>query len=449
MKSFKSYYLPAALTILMCLSGCAKDENILSPNGEEVEGNRTELLLSITMPASTKAKSTSTLSGTEAENKLNNITLFIVDGNAVQDYTVHNVTTPTTIAIAHENSGDGKRIYAAANMTDAQIAAVKTSENPAMTIENISDITGTNGFLMTAQATGGDGSTTIDIPLRETTNISAKLDRVMSKVLLTCDTKEGDDNYVKLTDNQNGYIRLSDVHYELANTNKKFYPFAKPGNEDPNYDINDALLNSLTENFFPGNGVTESSKTAVKYEAGKASTNDENRYTDGLYCLENTVNMTDFAGDPYQSSLNIAKKVGTYVKISAKFTPAFIDEATGLTEEAAQAKLINNGTFYTYKKASDDKKHVCYSSLTEARRLNAGSEDDDFTEYTGGLQHYETFVASPAEFTAASNLKRNNYYIMRITSMTAPIREKTIEVNTTVAEWTVKGKTVIDIETNN
>lgn len=446
MKRFKyTYQLLAALTFTMCLGSCTQDDNILTPGEENTNEYKTTLVLKVGTPATSTKANTTTLSGTDKENALNRLDLFIVqNGKLTKKYsqTGSNLQSPVVFILEGTDIAAAD-IYVAANMTQNQADGItETNLNPAIGITDITEVTGTNGFLMTGKVTDK-----VTIEKEKTTNASVTLDRVMSKVLLTCDTEEGNDAYVKLADQKNGYIKLSDVHYELANTNRKFYPFAKDGYEDPNYAVNDDLLNNLTNNFFAGSEVTTNSKAAVKYVASKVNTDDENRYTDGIYCLENTVNMTDFTAS-YESSLNIAKQVGTYVKISAKFTPAFIDDAANLEEATAQAKLTN-GTFYTYKKAADNKKHICYSSIDKGISLNAGSSAKDFTEYTGGWLTYETFVASPSEFNEESNLERNNYYIMHITSMTAPIREKTIEVNTIVAGWTQKGTTVVDIETNN
>lgn len=446
MKQFRyTYQLLTALTLITWLGGCTQDDSILAPGGEEPDKCKTTLVLKMDTPAtSTKANAT-TLSGTDKESALNRLDLFIAqNGKLVKTYSKagSNLQSPV-VFILESNDITAADIYVAANMTQAQADAITANDlNPAIGITDIAETTGAGGFLMTGKVTGK-----VTIEKEKITTASITLDRVVSKILLTCDTKDGNGNYVNLADNRNGYIKLSDVHYELANTNRKLYPFAKESNEDPNYAVNEGLLGNLPHNFFTGNAVTPSSKAAVKYVASKVDMNDENRYTDVLYCLENTVNMADFTST-YESSLSIARQVGTYVKISARFTPAFIDNFENLSEDEAQAKL-SDGTFYTYKKAAEGKKHICYSSLETGMHCNEGSREEDFTEYAGGRLTYETFVASPSGFNAESNLKRNNYYIMHITSMTAPIREKTIEVNTIVAGWTRKGTTVIDIETHN
>ena len=106
----------------------------------------------------------------------------------------------------------------------------------------------------------------------------------MSKVLLTCTTKS-DTEYVNLT-KDNGYIKLSDVHYILETTNKKFFPFKKANNEDPNFPMSTTLAANYDANFFTATNVT-AGENAVKYDIQRIE-EDDKRYTEGIYCLENT-----------------------------------------------------------------------------------------------------------------------------------------------------------------
>lgn len=453
MKCFKyTYRLLAALTLLMSFAGCTQDESFLSPDGQEVKEGQTKLLLSITMPApETRATETTTLAGTSTENKLNRVTIFIADSQGgIQHYTHEGENLQTPLVYILANGGNNMQIFVAANMTDAQISAIEAAQdkNPALTISDINQITETNGFLMTAQATDGEGNNTINITPAEVTNIKANLNRVMSKVLLTCTSeKEG---YAKLADGSKGYIKLKDVHYALETTNKRFFPFVKAANEDPNYLLSESLKNP-GDFFAYQDDIKQSSNVAIEFDANRMNSSSQNPYTEGIYCLENTVDIDqDYGGD-----ISIPKKVATYVKIAAKFTPMCIDSETELSEDQAIKKLkSNNGTFYVCKKAPEDYKHICYSSEAAGVEFFKGKgfsniTAEDFKPHKGGWQEYETFVASPTKFTAGSNLKRNTYYIINVTAINAPIQEKTIEVNTTVAGWTVKGKTTIEIETNN
>lgn len=442
-----TYSLLMFLTSLMCLTGCIEDRLIDENKAIREEAIvEAHLFLSLNMPeGKTRVANTVTLPGTDIENKFKKLTLFIMDTqySNIQDYTVEDQNGLNKSLYFNVGTTEGdKYIYVGVNMTDKQINDLKTNWNSAQMLStSINELTGANGFLMTAQAvTGDDVNPRINIAAHKITNITASLNRVMAKVLLTCHSEDG--IHVKLSDNSKGYIRLADVHYELETTNKKFYLFEKNNNEDPNYSMTETLGQTFNDNFFAFSGkVEESENIAIKTDANRLS--GDNPYKEGIYCLENTV-FVDFN---YGNDLNYPKKVATYLKIAAKFTPMYIDSENKLSEEEAIKKLTN-GTFYICKKAPEGKKHICYSTIANGISFLGGDiSKDDFIEHTGGWQNYETFVASPTTFTEASNLRRNNYYIVNVTSMNAPIQDKTIEVNTTIAAWTVKGKTTVDIET--
>ncbi|WP_455585287.1 Mfa1 family fimbria major subunit [Bacteroides sp.] len=443
-----TYYLLANLIALMFLGGCAQDE-ILFPQDKETSGEQiqAELLLSVSMPSTTtRAGNELTLPGTNAESILSKITLFIIDGSDVKDFTVEgeDLDKKSLIFLVETTEGE-KDIYVGANMSAEQIKIVKTSNKPLQTLNSISDVIGANGFLMTAQALSENGSTKINIVDGRTTKITANLERVVSKVLLTC--KSDDGVHVKLSDTSKGYMRLADVHYALETTNKKFYLFGQTNNEDPNYSMSETLGQAFGNNFFSYAGkVEESGDVAIKTDNSRLNA-DTDPYTEGIYCLENTVG----GYSNYNDDLSSLKQVATYIKIAAKFTPMYIDNETELTENEAKSKLSSQGgTFYVCKKAPESKKHICYSSPEAGIRFlnNNSLTAKDFTEHEGGWQRYEAFVASPTSFNEASNVKRNNYYIANVTYITAPIQEKTIEINTTVAAWTIKGSTTIKIETS-
>ena len=56
---------------------------------------------------------------------------------------------------------------------------------------------------------------------------------------------------------------------------------------------------------------------------------------------------------------------------------------------------------------------------------------------------------SPTDFSVASGIIRNNYYIINVTAFNTLQSDKTIEVNTTMIPWVLKGRTTIDVETGN
>ena len=387
-----TYNLLVALIAIAGFSGCSQDEFV---ERQEMQPQiEAQLMLSISMPQiGTRAvDGEKTLSGTTEESKCRKLTLFIMDTNGtnIQDKTITGEDLENEFLYFVVNTSIGnKKIFVASNMTDTQIESIKAApdHNPEQLINNIGDITEDNSFLMTGQAvTEGSNSEIINIEEHKMTRIKATLTRVMSKVLLTCTTKS-DTEYVNLT-KDNGYIKLSDVHYILETTNKKFFPFKK------------------------ANIDTESSN--------------------------------DFSD---------AQKVATYLKVAAKFTPKNIDGETNLTEQEAKNRLSGNGTFYTCKKVPTSMKDMCYSNISTGidylRESGLTVTVNDFITYEGGWQYYETFVNSPTDFSVASGIIRNNYYIINVTAFNTLQSDKTIEVNTTMIPWVLKGRTTIDVETGN
>ena len=269
------------------------------------------------------------------------------DGTTIQDKTVtgENLENEFLYFIVNTSIGE-KYIFVAANMTDEQIKAVKTAtdHNPEQVIKDIKEVTTNYNFVMTGQAvTEGSNSEIINIEEHKMTRIKATLTRVTSKVLVTCTTKENT-GYVNLT-KDNGYIKLSDVHYILETTNKKFFPFQKANNEDPNFLMSTTLQAGYEANFFTAATDVTKGEIAIQHDVQRIE-GSENPYTEGLYCLENTI---DVDGE-YSNDFSDPQKVATYLKVAAKFTPKNIDGITGLSEQDAKKKLSGNGTFYTCKR---------------------------------------------------------------------------------------------------
>lgn len=444
------YYLLSTLIITTLFTGCSAEEELL--NGKEEnkqEKVEAAIILSVNAPkANTRAGETTGLPGTSAENKINNLAIFIVGDNKVDTYQIEcseSESGETSSYVLNIETLEGsKKIYVGANMSQEQINAIKKQssiEKAQAQLSKIEEVTGsTNGYLMTGQATDKQGNSTIQIEANKFTMVTVALHRVVSKVLVTC--AEYQKGYVTLTAGCKGYIRRENVKYALETTNRKFYYFAQPYNEDPNYSLKS---DDLAGNFWSYKGdVKKDGETAIKMDANRLNSSSENPYYEGLYCLENTFTIDDAKAD--------AQKVVTYLKIAAKFTPSSIDGNENLTETKAINKLSKSGgTFYTYKKAQDALKHMCYSSIAIARTyLNSKGytniKDTDFTAYEGGWQEYVSFVNSPV-FSNGAQLKRNNYYIANIKGFTAPVVDKTIEVNTVITEWVTKGTTTVEIET--
>ena len=447
-----TYNLLVALIPIAGFSGCSQDEFIEEKDLQpQIEA---QLMLSINLPQiGTRAINEETLSGTAEESKCRKLTLFIMntDGTNIQDKTVtgEDLENEFLYFIVNTSIGD-KKIFVAANMTDEQIKAVKTAadHNPEQVIKDIKEVTTNYNFVMTGQAVTEDSnSEIINIEEHKMTRIKATLTRVTSKVLLTCTTKENT-GYVNLI-KDNGYIRLSDVHYILETTNKKFFPFQKANNEDPNFLMSTTLQANYDANFFAAATKVTEGEIAIQHDAQRIEGSD-NPYTEGLYCLENTI---DIDGE-YSNDFSDPQKVATYLRVAAKFTPKNIDGITGLSEQDAKKKLSGNGTFYTCKKGTALAKEMCYSSIEKGinylkSEYNLTVTPNDFTTYEDGWQYYETFVNSPTSFSKEAGIVRNNYYIINVRAFTTLQSDKTIEVNTTMVPWVLKGRTTIDVETGN
>lgn len=447
-----TYNLLVALIAIAVFSGCSQDEFVEEQEMQpQIEA---QLMLSISLPQiGTRAINEETLSGTAEESKCRKLTLFIMntDGTTIQDKTVTGEDLENEFLYFIVNTSIGEKyIFVAANMTDEQIKAVKTAtdHNPEQVIKDIKEVTTNYNFVMTGQAvTEGSNSEIINIEEHKMTRIKATLTRVTSKVLVTCTTKENT-GYVNLT-KDNGYIKLSDVHYILETTNKKFFPFQKANNEDPNFLMSTTLQAGYEANFFTAATDVTKGEIAIQHDVQRIE-GSENPYTEGLYCLENTI---DVDGE-YSNDFSDPQKVATYLKVAAKFTPKNIDGITGLSEQDAKKKLSGNGTFYSCKKGTALAKEMCYSSIEKGinylkSEYNLTVTTNDFTTYEDGWQYYETFVNSPTSFSKEAGIVRNNYYIINVRAFTTLQSDKTIEVNTTMVPWVLKGRTTIDVETGN
>lgn len=455
MRRFKLTYHPLLLLLsIICLAGCSQEE-LMEKQDMEQSGVNAQLVLSLNMPqSSTRAASTSPLPGTATENQCNRLTLFLIgttNASDIQVFTMNgDISLNKTIIFNIDGTKGEKKILVAANMSDTQIEQIKDAKdhNPVLTINDIKDIATEGNFIMTGQALDeSNNSETITIKANQVTKIKATLTRIMSKVLLTCTTQNKDGIEYATLSQDNGYIRLKDVRYLLKTTNKKFFPFAKANNEDPNFAMAETLGEGYSLNFFDIATDEKYEEVAVKFDSNRLI-DGEGRYVEGLYCLENTI--SGIQGD-YSLDLSDPHKVATHLKIAAKFTPKNIDGMRNLSESEAMSKLTD-GTFYTCIKSPV--KAMCYSSREKGieylkSQYNIHTTPEDFVLYEGGWQRYDTFVNSAKEFNTGAGVLRSNYYILNVASFTAPVMDKTIEVNTTIAGWVTKGKTTIDIETGN
>ena len=364
----------------------------------------------------------------------------------------------------------------------------------------------------------GDGNEDTDEKI--TIDTSADLVRTVAKVLLTCvPSSEDGDTYVEVIDakdnagnttDNTGWIKMADVNYMLNVLNRKTYLDYRIDPDDKNYliDPNHAMseMISLREEeggygitnldeyqrnylFYDTQDMVEMLNTSVptykggercivrsatRYDAAKMvvdeTTNmgNENHYTEGLYCTENTVynNMKFDKDADFQSAI---RYVTTRVMVGAKYTPKVIwdggeEPITNETEEDAQGILdevkdVDNplepvtypaGTFWRDSYGN-------YYSLAGMKKKLKESPETDFSRYDGGWGYYYTYIDENAQNGAISKdtqtrwgIKRNHYYILRVEKIVAPGSpfpgNETMRIHSELVDWVDKGGSEVEIK---
>lgn len=359
-------------------------------------------------------------------------------------------------------------------------------------VENRQDITIPSGST--------EETITIDNPV--------KLTRVVAKVLLTCECKsENGIDYVNVEDqhskmNGNGWIRLADVNYMLNVLNRKTYLNYRIEADnliDPNYAMGElislreegggygitnldeyqreflyydtqAMVEMLNKDVQDREGKTPeacTSRIAIKYDENKIGKvhADEDHYTEGLYCTENTVyNDMKFANEAdFQSAI---RYVTTRVMVGAKYTPKVIWDGgdkpkTALTEKEAQ-EILKEVTDYTLEPVTylagtfwrDSEGN--YYSLAGMKEKLKESPKTEFSRYDGGWGYYYTYIDENAQNGAISKdqtrwgIKRNHYYILRVEKIVAPGSpfpgNETMRIHSELVDWVDKGSSEVEIK---
>ena len=357
----------------------------------------------------------------------------------------------------------------------------------------------------------GDGNEDTDEKI--TIDTSADLVRTVAKVLLTCvPSSEDGDTYVEVIDakdnagnttDNTGWIKMADVNYMLNVLNRKTYLDYRIDPDDKNYliDPNHAMseMISLREEeggygitnldeyqrnylFYDTQDMVEMLNTSVptykggercivrsatRYDAAKMvvdeTTNmgNENHYTEGLYCTENTVynNMKFDKDADFQSAI---RYVTTRVMVGAKYTPKVIwdggkEPITNQTEEKAKEILdevedVDNplepvtypaGTFWRDSEGN-------YYSLKGMKTKLQEAPKTDFSRYDGGWGYYYTYIDENAQNGAISKdtqtrwgIKRNHYYILKVEKIIAPGSpfpgNETMRIHSELVDWIDKG----------
>ncbi|ADY38139.1 hypothetical protein Bacsa_3617 [Phocaeicola salanitronis DSM 18170] len=346
-----------------------------------------------------------------------------------------------------------------------------------------------------------------------------KLTRTVAKVLLTCVPKSDAEEYVKVIDAKDaktnpegdgentGWIKFADVNYMLNVLNRKTYlNYRIEDNNliDPNYAMGElislreegggygitnldeyqreflyydtqAMVEMLNKDVQDREGKTPeacTSRIAIKYDADKMKVDEttnmgnENHYTEGLYCTENTVynDMTFDKDADFQSAI---RYVTTRVMVGAKYTPKVIwdggkEPITTKTEDEAQGILdgvkdVDNplepvtylaGTFWRDSKGN-------YYSLEGMKTKLLEDPKTEFSRYDGGWGYYYTYIDENAQNGAIKDqtrwgIKRNHYYILKVDKIIAPGSpfpgNETMRIHSELVDWVDKGGSEVEIK---
>ena len=393
-----------------------------------------------------------------------------------------------------------------------------------MDVDHEDDGKGSN-IVMAGIVTSNNGDRNIVIPTGDgneetvekiTIDTPINLVRTVAKILLTCVPKsDAETDYVKVIDRKDaetnpegdgentGWIKFADVNYMLNVLNRKTYLDYREDTKDDDYliDPNYAMgeLISLREEG-GGYGITDLEayqreflfydtqdmvemlnksvptykggercivRSATQYDADKMEVDEttnmgnENHYTEGLYCTENTVynDMTFDKDADFQSAI---RYVTTRVMVGAKYTPKVIwdggeEPITTETEEEAQ-EILKGVTDYenplepvtypsgTFWRDSDGN----YYSLAGMIKKLQDAPETEFSRYDGGWGYYYTYIDENAQNGAISKdtqtrwgIKRNHYYILKVDKIIAPGSpfpgNETMRIHSELVDWVNKG----------
>ena len=513
-------YLAGAILLW---SGCT-DEIHPEPGGDE-EATRIFASISVQQPGGKAASTRGVLAPddgeyelgiTEAEHQINTLTLIMmqVDADGTETFeATQTLHVPQAVDGKYEVTFDltgrsgTKRFYVGANLRQAHIGAFGTKDrvfnagegatghNIVGGLMTINHETNGNGkgsnIVMTGIVTGDNGNRDFELPDNPTgkevhLNITTpvKLTRAVAKVLLTCQSKEGNNDHVNVVDindkdqsttDNTGWIRFENVNYMLNVLNRKTYlDYREEGNgttdtylTDPNYKISDLIedrgeeggygledLNAYRQEFLYYdtqqmvemlNGDVQilegietepcTTRKATMYDESKIGENSTGHYTEGLYCPENMV-YNDLPSISTENLASVNRFVSTRIMVGAKYTPKkiYTDENGTLTVKTASTedeakKLLDNandkgylsGTFW---QDNNTKQYYTLSGMKKKLEEDSGTE---FNRYDGGWGYYYTYVDQEANDVIEGNetitrwgVKRNHYYIIKVEKIIAP-----------------------------
>lgn len=461
--NLKYCLLVASLAVTLGLGGCSEEEELYTlPKAEEQITDNTKLILSLNTPAASRSVATE-MDGTTEESSYNSLTLYITNtSDEIEKAITFNdiAANQKDIVVVMDDKGvdfdTPKHIYLVANAKGNPLTG--NIRNAIGTITDISDVATKGNFLMVGQAEK-ENNKEITFEKGKYISASVELTRVTSKVLLT--TEINGNGFVKNV--EDGFIRKEKLRYVLQTTNSRFYYLPKANQEDPNYTMSDLIAKTGSsfgyiagkENEFLNrelwNTNVSNGEVVTPYDAKRMEEGSSNPYVEGVYCLENTTSGIGSLDMNKAEMISAPQMVTTYLRIAAKLIPKNIDDHDYYIGRYAENALQrSNGTFYTYRKAKEEDKKKCYSSIEKAKELLKAKgytdlSDENFKEHTGGWVYFNAYVNGKTFDGNKSSVIRNNYYICKITKIVAPLVEQTIEITTTVKPWENKGTTNVDI----
>lgn len=532
MRSYKrTYYSILCILAAWLCCGCTKEADVFADAPTNTEAIRLNVHLSIDKNAiqGNMRATTEGYGATEQESVIKTLTLFISSvsagketAEAHQTITITNQDQLNNLKFKLDITKGTKRFYLGANMKDAQINAftgdkseytipetnLTTSYSNANQLMTIDENTGVGSdIMMTARITKNsiqdievtEGEIFIDRPV--------KMDRTISKVLLTCtESLTSGENYIQV-ENDNGWAQLANVRYMGNLFNRKLYLFPQTDETlklsmDSNYEMSpffqkDANGNYVIkdkEGYYKENfqyldaylkvyDLIDNTKCkpyhkAVKYDNKRLETTSTNRYTEGMYFTENRV-YNDFENIPAMISYTmdetfaiVSRLVSTHLLIAVKFVPKTItidakgatdkftatDENDALTHLSNQSEVLDGtkidyiqGTFWHYKGqyfTLDGMKQY----LVENPQINRSVME----RYDGGWGFYFTFIDGKVnggvidhKTEKAWGLTRNHYYILNVKKLIPPGSSvpgnKVMMLPTERVEWIDKGGSDITV----
>lgn len=393
----KVVYMFFSLFAMVITGGCREMECV-----EEIDSShaRNSIYLNLSLflndGSSTVSRATDEgeIPGTSEENEIHSLYMYIF--NSESDNLVYrsNITNlkqsenEYSIKLDIDNIPDKVKIYLAANLTRQQAESIATPKSTYKTTATsytraindfapyefmqqfgVEGITPRSiGIAMTGQAVSSTETEfnlhdyiTPDNPLQ----LKVGLKRVVAKALLTVDAADnspgsldGVDYAVIASSNDNkGWVRISDIYYFPNGTNKSLYWFEQKDADvimDPNQDLSDYITSTETDSeialntakyqddFVYYNQTEQYKLYYAYYQAKKFDENidNSNSYTDGMYFLENTFNIPESYNTQLEN-YKLALPMVTSISIALRYTPKEIyvekglygklDEGTGMS----------------------------------------------------------------------------------------------------------------------